>query len=585
MGSREARRVLDTLTSKHHFIYPLNEVYGSVRFHCKVQEPGESVDTFYIAVRTLVKKCHYQSAEVEDRLVRDRFVVGLLESHLSDKLCRCPKLTLEEARLQARIHEDTAKTRTAVFQDGSDSSHVVAEAKVKRGQQKNPSFKPQPCTGEESFASTSTAKSCRFFGKVNHQRSECPARQAKCRYCKRIGHSGAVCEKERGLSSVQLHSVESSCRSKFVSADVNGYAVHFKVDSGAEVTVLPSSFPGVPRQLQRLDGELAGPGSTSLQVLGTFEATLRWKDKSFVVQVYVMPAQDPPPLGFLAIQALGVVKFVDRQRVRPIYAVGKRFIQRPRRTQERISRKLEVHDGVVNMIDDILVFGSTQEEHDRRLKQLLNRLEAAGVKLNKTKCAFSAKKVKFLGVLFSSGTGLGLDPGFLDANLTGVRNWINLDGVPLVNGSTAFKDKNDKPPDEIPATVTNQLHICHSGTATSSPALSLSPRPLSPPWIFSGHGSTPRMHIVNYFLLTLQGAAVSVIITMALQVWAVLGKLLVGVHPPRMPVTLDNCPRNFTFIAANVTHAWLVQEERWRTARKQPTTVYKRRLHPALEET
>ncbi|KAM7301995.1 sodium-coupled monocarboxylate transporter 2 [Ixodes scapularis] len=49
---------------------------------------------------------------------------------------------------------------------------------------------------------------------------------------------------------------------------------------------------------------------------------------------------------------------------------------------------------------------------------------------------------------------------------------------------------------------------------------------------------------------------------MALQLWAVLGKLLVGVHPPRMPVTLDNCPGNFTLIAANVTHAWLAQEER-----------------------
>ncbi|EEC04186.1 sodium/solute symporter, putative [Ixodes scapularis] len=62
-----------------------------------------------------------------------------------------------------------------------------------------------------------------------------------------------------------------------------------------------------------------------------------------------------------------------------------------------------------------------------------------------------------------------------------------------------------------------------------------------------------------------QGAAVSVIITMALQLWAVLGKLLVGVHPPRMPVTLDNCPGNFTLIAANFTHAWLAQEESERT--------------------
>ncbi|CAN8021582.1 unnamed protein product [Ixodes persulcatus] len=82
------------------------------------------------------------------------------------------------------------------------------------------------------------------------------------------------------------------------------------------------------------------------------------------------------------------------------------------------------------------------------------------------------------------------------------------------------------------------------------------------------HSSTAGP-FVGLFLLALafpwvnaKGAAVSVIITMALQLWAVLGKLLVGVHPPRMPVTLDNCPGNFTFIAANVTHAWLAQEER-----------------------
>ncbi|CAN7938167.1 unnamed protein product, partial [Ixodes hexagonus] len=59
-----------------------------------------------------------------------------------------------------------------------------------------------------------------------------------------------------------------------------------------------------------------------------------------------------------------------------------------------------------------------------------------------------------------------------------------------------------------------------------------------------------------------KGAAVSVVLTMALQIWAVLGKLFNGVHPPRMPVSLDNCPGNFTLLAANVTHALLAHEER-----------------------
>ncbi|MDD9361421.1 MAG: hypothetical protein PV344_00605 [Anaplasma sp.] len=54
------------------------------------------------------------------------------------------------------------------------------------------------------------------------------------------------------------------------------------------------------------------------------------------------------------------------------------------------------------MIDDILVFGNSQAAHDRRLKQVLQRLEAAGVKLKKAMCGFSTNKVKFLSVLIIS---------------------------------------------------------------------------------------------------------------------------------------------------------------------------------------
>ena len=48
-------------------------------------------------------------------------------------------------------------------------------------------------------------------------------------------------------------------------------------------------------------------------------------------------------------------------------------------------------------MDDVLVHGKTQDEHDDRLMKVLRRLEAAGVTLNKEKCEFSRSKVKFLG--------------------------------------------------------------------------------------------------------------------------------------------------------------------------------------------
>ena len=48
-------------------------------------------------------------------------------------------------------------------------------------------------------------------------------------------------------------------------------------------------------------------------------------------------------------------------------------------------------------IDDVLVHGKDQQQHDERLEALLKRLLAADVTLNLDKGVFSTKQVKFLG--------------------------------------------------------------------------------------------------------------------------------------------------------------------------------------------
>lgn len=54
-------------------------------------------------------------------------------------------------------------------------------------------------------------------------------------------------------------------------------------------------------------------------------------------------------------------------------------------------------EGVVNFIDDILVFGSNLKEHDLRLNKVLSVLENNNVVLKKEKCSFKMRKVNFLG--------------------------------------------------------------------------------------------------------------------------------------------------------------------------------------------
>ena len=65
--------------------------------------------------------------------------------------------------------------------------------------------------------------------------------------------------------------------------------------------------------------------------------------------------------------------------------------------QRVMSQMLTGLPGTVCMMDDVLVFGATQEEHDDRLRGVLRRIQDSGMTLNPEKCEFSRSRVKFLG--------------------------------------------------------------------------------------------------------------------------------------------------------------------------------------------
>ena len=81
----------------------------------------------------------------------------------------------------------------------------------------------------------------------------------------------------------------------------------------------------------------------------------------------------------------------------------------PELFQKRMSKVLAGLEGVVCQIDDVLVFGKDQSEHDDRVVAALERIEKAGVTLNSEKCKFNKDLVKFLGHLIDAD-GIRADP-------------------------------------------------------------------------------------------------------------------------------------------------------------------------------
>lgn len=81
--------------------------------------------------------------------------------------------------------------------------------------------------------------------------------------------------------------------------------------------------------------------------------------------------------------------------------------------QERFRDIFEM-EGVQIYVDDILIFGRNKEEHDRRLKEVLERAQQNNVKFNLAKCKFGMSKITYLGYTFS-GSGVTVDEEKLKA--------------------------------------------------------------------------------------------------------------------------------------------------------------------------
>ncbi|XP_026672572.1 uncharacterized protein K02A2.6-like [Ceratina calcarata] len=64
-------------------------------------------------------------------------------------------------------------------------------------------------------------------------------------------------------------------------------------------------------------------------------------------------------------------------------------------------------EGVEIYIDDLLVWGRDEKEHDERLRKVLKRAEERGVRFNPKKCNIGVKQVKYVGHIF---TEKGIQP-------------------------------------------------------------------------------------------------------------------------------------------------------------------------------
>jgi hypothetical protein len=81
---------------------------------------------------------------------------------------------------------------------------------------------------------------------------------------------------------------------------------------------------------------------------------------------------------------------------------------------------MEYLDKFVNVfIDDILIFSKTEEEHEKHLRMVLEKLRSNQLYAKFSKCEFWLREVAFLGHVISAG-GISVDP----SKVNDVLNWM-----------------------------------------------------------------------------------------------------------------------------------------------------------------
>ncbi|XP_049272006.1 uncharacterized protein LOC125758637 [Rhipicephalus sanguineus] len=93
-----------------YFVHTKNIVYESARFNQRRQQLGETVDQFATELSKLADRCEFEG--MKERLIRDRFVVGLRDQVLSEELQMDPKLTMATALI--KLSEECQRLTTFI---------------------------------------------------------------------------------------------------------------------------------------------------------------------------------------------------------------------------------------------------------------------------------------------------------------------------------------------------------------------------------------------------------------------------------------------------------------------------------------
>ena len=397
----------------NHFKSKLNRVYGMNMLHQVVQRPGETIDNFLIRVREKVAVIEID--KLDKNAIIDLITLAHMVNHCNNKQVKHKAIRddlslqdfLKSARAAERA-EHQMKEMEHSTSSMSESVNRVSRPKEKSDRKRGSKWRSQSKHRGKSKSPQPERRNKMCFrcgGPYPHE-SECPAMNATCGKCSRVGHYAKRCHtkmpSKEEVSSVQVvksasrpddysvipcvYSVNSRGSTKWTTMILCDRDVKMMIDSGSEINIIDeptfSQLDVKREELQHVSRTYCGYGPRGnripIDLLGKFEVYVKCPLTKLMTKtdVHVMRGEANNLLSCETSEKLKLIKFAELNHVKRVeredmtvkysdrfQGIGKMkhtvvtlninkdvkpVIQKPRRVQFHLRDKLD------NEIDELM---------------------------------------------------------------------------------------------------------------------------------------------------------------------------------------------------------------------------------------
>ena len=259
----------DTVMGKfeNYFTPKKNLIYERAKFLKRKQQPSETIEEFVTDLYSLAKTCEWD--KLEEQMLLMMVIIGMRDQNLSDRLQLESDLKLETAINTIRKSEELLRQKSELHDPVIDevrrSNYNGAKQKTFPTNHMKIQGKSNSYGQSNKNNTTNNNSPCVWCGIYpSHRRGLCPAKNASCHVCKRQGHYGKVCKSGRvntlEFEEHQTTNEPNNYQHDFFIENINeegpvtgvdpwtitlGFnnnsdKISFKIDTGADVSVLPA---------------------------------------------------------------------------------------------------------------------------------------------------------------------------------------------------------------------------------------------------------------------------------------------------------------------------------------------------------